>query len=87
MTNELTEIQLALVKGSRVAFEYETMPIEDVAACFQTLENPDSYLTDDHQVKTLRRLRAAGFRWVRTDDGWAIFERAYLEPVTSTDPE
>jgi len=36
---------------------------------------PDAYLARDVSVEAIEALLEKGFRWVRSDGEWAIFER------------
>jgi hypothetical protein len=51
---------------------------EDVAAAMQVLTNPDAYIAEDATTAALRDLLAQGYRWVRHDEYWAIFEKETL---------
>jgi hypothetical protein len=52
--------------------------MEDVASAVQVLTNPDAYISEDATTAALRDLLAQGYRWVRNDEYWAIFEKETL---------
>lgn len=60
-------------------FEYVALPLRDVlalAAARGMTEAPDgSYLSDDGPTRAVARAFADGFRWVRTEGDFAVFER------------
>jgi peptidoglycan/xylan/chitin deacetylase (PgdA/CDA1 family) len=59
-------------------YQYATLPMEDVASAVQVLTNPDAYISEDATTAALRDLLAQGYRWVRNDEYWAIFEKETL---------
>ncbi len=59
-------------------YQYATLVSEDVAAAMQVLTNPDAYIAEDATTAALRDLLAQGYRWVRHDEYWAIFEKETL---------
>ena len=59
-------------------YHYATLVSEDVAAAMQVLTNPDAYIAEDATTAALRDLLAQGYRWVRHDEYWAIFEKETL---------
>lgn len=56
-------------------YHYATLPALEVCESAQVLTNPDSYIADDSISKAARDLLQKGYRWIRTDGGWAIFEK------------
>jgi hypothetical protein len=56
-------------------YEYRTLSFGAVVDITAARVEPDSYLSADQDSIALAKLLAEGFRWVRTDDGHAIFER------------
>lgn len=68
-----------ILKGYRVAFEYETLPADQVRSIFRYIEESDAYVSRDSILVELTRLKETGFRWIRTEGDHAIFERAYLK--------
>jgi hypothetical protein len=59
-------------------YQYATLPMEDVASAVQVLTNPDAYISEDATTAALRDLLAQGYRWIRHDEYWAIFEKETL---------
>jgi hypothetical protein len=59
-------------------YQYATLPMEEVASAVQVLTNPDAYISEDATTAALRDLLAQGYRWVRHDEYWAIFEKETL---------
>jgi hypothetical protein len=59
-------------------YQYATLPMEEVASALQVLTNPDAYISEDATTAALRDLLAQGYRWVRHDEYWAIFEKETL---------
>jgi hypothetical protein len=51
------------------------MAASDVFAICAVPVPDGAYLSDDETARTYRKLISDGFRWVRTDEGRAIFER------------
>jgi hypothetical protein len=65
-------------KPSPKKYQYATLPMEDVASAVQVLTNPDAYISEDATTAALRDLLAQGYRWVRHDEYWAVFEKETL---------
>jgi hypothetical protein len=59
-------------------YQYATLPMEEVASALQVLTNPDAYISEDATTAALRDLLAQGYRWVRHDGYWAVFEKETL---------
>ena len=59
-------------------YQYATLPMEEVASALQVLTNPDAYISEDATTAALRDLLAQGYRWVRHDEYWAVFEKETL---------
>jgi hypothetical protein len=59
-------------------YQYATLPMEEVASAVQVLTNPDAYISEDATTAALRDLLAQGYRWVRHDEYWAVFEKETL---------
>jgi hypothetical protein len=60
-------------------FDYKVLSLESVLALCRYIspdECPDSYMAEDAESKTLRDLLSNGYRWVRTDGGYAVFEKS-----------
>ena len=56
-------------------YEYEILPYDDVCALLRFCDEPDAYVSEDSIQVELKRILAAGFRWVRSEGDHAIFER------------
>jgi len=56
-------------------YEYETLPLRQVCEVFQFCEHPDTYLAEEPITIEIRRLLKHGFRWVRSEGDFAVFER------------
>jgi hypothetical protein len=56
-------------------YEYRAMPVVIVLGLVSALDRPGIYLSDDAELRGYRSVIEGGFRWVRTDGEWAIFER------------
>jgi|GEM_PF-6374277 len=63
-------------------YQYATLPMEEVASALQVLTNPDVAAwrcsNEDATTAALRDLLAQGYRWVRHDEYWAVFEKETL---------
>ena len=59
-------------------YQYATLPMEEVASAVQVLTNPDAYISEDATTAALRDLLAQGYRWIRHDEYWAVFEKETL---------
>jgi hypothetical protein len=59
-------------------YQYATLPMEEVASALQVLTNPDAYISEGATTEALRDLLAQGYRWVRHDEYWAVFEKETL---------
>jgi hypothetical protein len=65
-------------------YQYATLPMEEVASAVQVLTNPevkewaDACNSKDATATALRDLLAQGYRWIRHDEYWAIFEKETL---------
>lgn len=58
-------------------YEYEILPYDEVVAIFKFTEDPGAYLSEDSISKELKRILSQGFRWVRSEGDFAVFEREY----------
>jgi hypothetical protein len=75
-----------LLRGYRVTYEYEALPlrvVDDAVRFVDPETKPDAYLSRDAETEELKRLLAAGFRWIRTENEMAIFEREHLKGPTA----
>ena len=66
-------------------YDYAVVPVAWAVALFkartpiagnQRSSDRDGYVSNDTPTQTVDALLARGFRWVRSEDGHAIFERA-----------
>lgn len=56
--------------------EYAVLPFEQVIHALQVIPaSAANDLSGDDTVKQVKDLLSQGYRWVRTDGGYAIFER------------
>jgi hypothetical protein len=67
-------------------YHYVTVPATDVYGAATLCTEPDSFIADDEGVRAVRDLLHKGYRWVRSEQGLAIFEkkisfRASLLPI------
>jgi hypothetical protein len=49
--------------------------MEQVFDAARLCTEPDSYIAVDAESEAIRELLANGYRWVRTDCGFAVFEK------------
>lgn len=56
-------------------YQYKTLPADEVATCLQVITNPDAYISADATSNATHNLLEEGYRWVRSDGHWAIFEK------------
>ncbi len=61
-------------------YHYATMPLGAVAEMGRVPAPEDGYLSEDENVRAIRDLLAKGYRWVRSDGEWAVFERIIETP-------
>jgi hypothetical protein len=59
----------------RHKYHYFTVPASDVIGCARLCVEPDSYISDDPTSQALRELLRKGYRWIRTDGEYAVFEK------------
>ena len=70
----------------RKFWEYRSLPIAEVLGItLARSKHPDSYLSDDECSRAYFQLLSRGFRWVRTEEGHAIFERERLPYAKTKD--
>jgi len=55
-------------------FKYAALPALAVQKIINVSVHKDSYITEDEVSFSLRTLLAEGYRWIRTDGDYAIFE-------------
>lgn len=56
-------------------YHYATMKLEHVLRMTCVPVPKDAYLSEDEQGKTLRDLLRKGYRWIRTEGEYAVFEK------------
>lgn len=69
----------------RPTYHYATVRADAVAAMARVPAPEDSFLSLDAEVAAVRDLLAKGYRWIRTDGEWAVFERAVHTPRRPND--
>lgn len=65
----------------RNCYSYLVFKLVTVLSAFEPIDpevKPDAYLSEDHETRALRTALAEGYRWVRTDRDFAIFEKTSL---------
>jgi len=69
-------------------YHYATLPLVDVEPCFRVPVPPDSFLSQDGIAAELSLLLKSGYRWIRTDGEFCIFEKTLREgiPTNKTTP-
>lgn len=61
----------------KLRYEYAVLPVTVVICCSLDLINgPGAYLSEDKESRAYRTLLEEGWRWVRTENGFAVFEIA-----------
>jgi hypothetical protein len=78
MDTIITEEQA--MQGSEVArsprrYHYATVRADALFLLTKVPIPKDSYVSNDEETKAVRKLLAAGYRWIRTDGEWAVFEK------------
>lgn len=76
LVDQLKQLNINLSTPKK--YQYATLPMEEVASALQVLTNPDAYISEDATTAALRDLLAQGYRWVRHDEYWAVFEKETL---------
>lgn len=56
-------------------YHYVTVRAEALASLSQIISEPDAYVADCDLAKEVRGMLQKGYRWIRTDGGWAVFEK------------
>jgi hypothetical protein len=57
-------------------FHYASMKFASVVdMTYVPFKERDRYPSDDPDSKAFEELMAKGYRWIRTDNDWAIFEK------------
>lgn len=60
-------------------YQYLVFQADMVRAVFSLGHHPDSYISSEPATDSLREAVRMGFRWVRTDGEWAVFEKEYRD--------
>ncbi len=68
------------LSGRKRRFHYATVPAEYVLLAARFDAGPDAYVAEDAATIAVRDLLVKGYRWVRTDGGWAVFEKEIIKP-------
>lgn len=55
-------------------FDYRLVPLHAMQA-FIAITEADAFIAEDQTTGVVRGLLAQGFRWVRSEDGFAVLER------------
>lgn len=56
-------------------YDYATVPENAAIAATRVLTDQDAFISSEPEVEAVRNLLARGYRWIRTDSGWAVFEK------------
>jgi hypothetical protein len=67
------------LSGRKRLFHYATVPAEYVLLCARVNAEPDAYVAEDATTIAVRELLAKAYRWIRTDRGWAVFEKEIIK--------
>jgi hypothetical protein len=66
--------------GRKRRFHYATVPAEYVLLAARVNVEADAYVAEDATTIAVRELLEKGYRWIRTDGGWAVFEKEIIKP-------
>lgn len=61
----------------KTRYHYVTVPVDTVIGAARLLTEPDAYIASDPETDGIKELLKNGYRWIRSEDGFAIFERAF----------
>lgn len=56
-------------------YHYATVKFSDLAPICKVPSPKDSYISEDETVKAVSDLLKKGYRWIRTDGEYAVFEK------------
>lgn len=72
-----------------IRHHYLAIPLPTVIAVCKPLDPtmPDSYLASDYLMDAVMDAFHKGYRWIRTDGEWAIFERTFKPLSAGHHPE
>ena len=76
MANALADVW----SGRKRRFHYATLPAECVLLGARVDMGEGAYFADEFHTKAVRDLLAKGYRWIRTDGEWAVFEKEIFKP-------
>ena len=60
-----------------IRYHYVTIPAMDVIEAGRLTIEPDSYIADEATGRAIQEILQKGYRWIRTDEGFAIFEKEF----------
>jgi hypothetical protein len=66
---------LFLAETPMKKFEYLTVPVALARDAFASTLEPDSYVSQSEHTIRMEEILQQGYRWVRSDNDYAIFER------------
>ena len=67
--------------GRKRRFHYATVPAEYLMLGARVdFGEGEAYVADDFQTRAVRKLLEKGYRWIRTDGEWAVFEKEIFKP-------
>jgi hypothetical protein len=61
-------------------YDYKLIPFRSMIALCGCANYPDAYVAEDAESNALRNLLTEGYRWIRTDADYAIFEKLLTTP-------
>jgi hypothetical protein len=61
----------------KIRYHYVTVPQDAVIGAARLLTEPDAYIASDPETEGIKDLLTKGYRWIRSEDGFAVFERAF----------
>jgi hypothetical protein len=61
----------------KIRYHYVSIPAMDVIECARMPIEADSYIADEATGKAVQEILQKGYRWIRTDEGFAIFEKEF----------
>ena len=59
----------------RRGYEYACVSVDAVRALTAEPKYPDAYVSENADTAVVRALLESGFRWIRTEDELAVFEK------------
>jgi hypothetical protein len=61
----------------KIRFHYVTIPVDSVIQAARLATEPDSYISEDSTSRAIQEILQKGYRWIRTDAEFAIFEKEF----------